>query len=183
MHDHPRPRRSRSPSMGFPRRLLRPWGCEALEWTARSTKIILDLVALVEQVRLPICATRYPMDHAFCQTRSIVFALFLALLAPPFQELGHIRDRRTRNEHEDTPGVALSGALRVTTQTCLSFAASGLTLRRAHQRWLSEEWVLQWRLVSGAVRTAPSRCWRRRLLREERSALCGGKTRSRGISP
>lgn len=70
--------------MGSLRRLPRPWGCEALELTARSTKLILDLVALVEQVRLPIFATWYQMDHAFCQTRSIFFALFLLSPAPPF---------------------------------------------------------------------------------------------------
>jgi len=39
--------------MGFPRRLPRSWGCEALELTVRLTKLILGLVALVEQVRLP----------------------------------------------------------------------------------------------------------------------------------
>src|SRR5215469_10788264 len=84
MLDQRAPHRSRSPSMGFPRRLPKPGGCEALELTARLTKLILDLVALVERGHLSSFAPRYPMDHAFCQPRSSVFTLFLLSPASPF---------------------------------------------------------------------------------------------------
>jgi len=40
--------------------------------------LILGLDSPVERVRLPLFATLFPMDHAFGQTRSIVFSLFPA---------------------------------------------------------------------------------------------------------
>src|SRR5260370_38227818 len=58
----------------------RPSVCGSLDLTLRSRrrKLIIDLSSPVERVRLPIFATLFPIDYAFCQTRSIVFALFLS---------------------------------------------------------------------------------------------------------
>src|SRR5712691_1504018 len=78
MRDHLAPRLSRLPSMDSQRRLPRSWVCGSLELTALSTKLILDLDFPVERVRLPLFAPLFPMDHAFCQTRSRGFSLFPA---------------------------------------------------------------------------------------------------------
>jgi hypothetical protein len=68
--------------MGFPRRLPRSWGCEALELTARLTKLILDLVALVEQIRLPVShpGIRWIALFANQDRESLRFSFFHPLL-------------------------------------------------------------------------------------------------------
>ena len=44
---------------------------------ARSTKLVLDLDSPVERARLPIFAPLFPLDHAFCHTRSMMPCSFL----------------------------------------------------------------------------------------------------------
>jgi hypothetical protein len=58
----------------------------------RWTKPLLDLKSLVERVHLPIFTRLFPMEHTFCQIRSIFVSLFLLSLPLPFVLTGGQRD-------------------------------------------------------------------------------------------
>ena len=54
------------------------------------TKLILDLDAPVERVRLLIFAPTFPMGHAFCLTRLVMcFFFFLSSLRPDIRSKEH----------------------------------------------------------------------------------------------